>query len=181
MTPDTATPDRRPPTVADLQQWARENARLASAVLAARVFAEAEAERVAAYAAPILARYAFTIDPQWARTGRAAEPITTTRDLYLVDHRREAELPAFYAELDAAHRARGFKGPVGHCPALTAETLHRQAEAALLDSGGALFGFNASCAYGDLRAKMIHTLIGACIQTGRVRNLFADAKKGGAR
>jgi len=179
MTPEPMTPAPAL-TPADLQRWAADHARLASAVLAARVFAEAERARVDAYSAPILARYGFKVSARFGRH-EAGALITRTEDLYLVDDLKDAEIQAFYAELDAAHRARGFDGPAGHCPALTADTLHREAERALLDAGSALFGAPLGNLHGDKRAEAVKLLIGACVASGRVENLFKAPRAKGAR
>lgn len=143
-------------TIDQFKQWARVHEPVARAVLMAQAFAELERERVDAYVTPILLRYEFTADI--IDSGRA---ITKTSQLYLTDDPR---LPEFYAELDRAHRAHGFRGPEGHCPALTAEHIHAQAESALIDASKPLFGIDSSDLYGDNRAKFIRLLIGACLK-----------------
>ena len=119
------------PTIAGLKKWAAANRPLAEAVLAATVLAEVEAERVAKYAEPIFATFTF-LD---CDTG---EKITKIDQLYNCE---DDELCAkFYAELDAAHRAHGFEGDDGFCPALIAEGLKRTAERELILSLGAFCG-----------------------------------------
>src|SRR4029453_14326442 len=135
------------PTVQGLKQWAIEAAPLASAVLAARVFAEATRARVDAYTQAILDEFPpFPPDPRWA--GEVADRcrpdggIQRPADLYLADvPQDDPVLQAFYRACDRAHRAHAFTGPDGHCPALHAEALRRTAEKALLESAGALFGW----------------------------------------
>lgn len=141
--------------LASFKQWAKECAPAAKAVLMARVFAQLERERVDAYILPILARYQFRAD---RRHGDDGELITKTGDLYLCTD--EPGIAAFFAECDQAHRAHGFKGPQGHCPALTAETLVMRAETALIGLAKPLTGI--SDVYGDDRKKYLEILIGAC-------------------
>jgi hypothetical protein len=177
------TTKRRQPaaTIAALKHWAHDNARLASAVLAAQVIAEAKRAEVDAYTQAILDRYCFPPTPEWnarlelADRCRPDGGLARTRDLFLaaaVGADDDAQLAAFHAECDAAHRARGFDGPAGHCPALTAEHTLIEAQNALLDSGGALFGWESGQLYGATRAKALDLLIGACAQTGQLVNLF---------
>lgn len=130
-------------------------------VLMARVFAEMERKRVNAYVHPIFERYTFPIDPKFKRLGETV--VTKESDLYLavLD---SPEVKAYYAELDAAHRAHGFKGPDGHCPALVAENLVMQAEAALIDLAAETTGVTSSDVYGDNRKKYLDILIGAALK-----------------
>jgi hypothetical protein len=155
MTEAMAT--RVPPTVDQFKTWARRNQPVAKAVLLARAFAALERQRVDAYIAPIFASYGFTYGA--IARGQLTGLIPTQKDLYLADD--GPQMAAYYAECDAAHRAHGFTGPDGHCPALTAETLVRDAERALMDQALPLFGIED--VYGDDRAKYLELLIGACL------------------
>lgn len=164
------------PTVKLLKQWARDNAPLASAALAARVYAEAKREEVDAYIKPIFDAYQsfyitrFTPDPRWPDA-----KLKTYHDLYLAaDSPRLAE---FYQEVDDAHRAHGFDGPKGHCPALVAENLQMVAERALIEAAGTLFPeFKDGHVYGDLRKRALDLLLGVCVQSGLVTNMFKEAR-----
>lgn len=152
------------PTLSEFKQWSRDNYRLAHAVCLAQAFAETERARVDAYIQPIFERYGFRVDASICKDLPCFnEPITTPRDLYLSDDPR---LPAYYAECDAAHRAHGFTGPDGHCPALVAESLLIDAQNALLDSGAELIGIDRSSLYGDNREKMLRLLTGAALKKG---------------
>ena len=164
-------------TARTLESWARTNAPLASAVLAARVFAEAERERVDALTDPIVLGYRFTpradlVCPSVLARCSADGYIRHTRDLYLVGDESEPLLTACYADIDAAHRARGFTGPANHCPALIAENIHREAVNHLIDASSVLFGWTSADLHGDDRRKATDLLVGACVTSGFVTNLF---------
>jgi hypothetical protein len=81
----------------------------------------------------------------------------------------------FFAACDNAHRAHGFKGPIGHCPALTAEGIHREAVRALLSAAEPLFGIEPDELYGDNRKRYVDLLLGACLKA-RGRGYFQEAK-----
>lgn len=145
----------------EFKAWAKDNCGVARAVCLAQAYKECERKRVDAYIKPILARYDFRVRERDRRGDELGRAITTTRDLYLTDDPR---LDAFFAECDVAHRAHGFAGPAGHCPALTAEHLHIEAENALLELGAALTGVAKDRLYGDNREKMLKLLLGACLK-----------------
>ena len=54
--------------------------------------------------------------------------------------------------------------PKGHSPSLRAEHLHRQAEWALMDSAGPLFGLTEHPHMPDDRKHYLELLIGTCIK-----------------
>lgn len=144
-------------TVEQFKQWAIDCAPAAKAVLMAQAFAELERKRVDAYIRPIFESYTFTYDLE----RRGVEPgkrMTNPEHLYMSTD--EVQVAAYFAECDRAHRAHGFKGPAGHCPALTAEHLLIVTQQALMDLAQPLFGI--SDVYGDDRAKYLKLLIGAC-------------------
>jgi hypothetical protein len=151
-------------TAQGLKTWARAHARLAEAVLLAQAFAEHERARVDAYVLPIFKRYRFTMAERW--TGPGYEKlIEKPSDLYLAGEDGpdlEAKTAAYYAECDTAHRAHGFHGPAGHCPALSAEHLLIEAEGQLIDAAEPLFGIERGRLYGENRRKYLALLIGAC-------------------
>lgn len=140
---------------AQLKKWARANRSLAESVLRARAFVELERARVSAYINPIFARYGF-------RDEDTGELLTDERRSYLAGE--DSRFTAYYAECDAAHRAHGFTGEPGECPALCAEELVRLTEQALLDSMGQLsgidgHGFNLTL---ELRAKALDWALNVC-------------------
>lgn len=153
------------PTLVEFERWARDCAPAARAVCMAQAFAELERERVNAYVRPIFERYAFEYGACWADNPDGTpyhKRIPDVEHLYLCDD--EPGLRAFYADCDQAHRAHGFTGPQGHCPALTAENLLRLTEAALIDLSTPLFGFDSTHLFGDTRRKCLDLLLGACLK-----------------
>lgn len=170
-------------SVADLQQWARDNARLALAVCEARAFAEVTKERVDAYVQPIFASFNFICEGTMAERFDASPRKGNTekfvgRKINTPDdpefcwlHGREEsdqikdKLRRYYEAVDAEHRRQGYKNlEPGHCPALRAQNLHTQAENALIDSAHDLFGIDSHQLYGDTRKKYLDLLMGVCIK-----------------
>lgn len=149
-------PARVPPTLEQFKQWAKDCAPAAKAVLMAQAFAELERKRVDAYIRPIFEKYQpWEVTERWRDKG---VQIRTERDLYLCED--EPQLKAYYAECDEAHRAHGFKGEAGKCPALVAEHLHTIAERCLIELAQPLTGIED--VYGEDRKKYLDILIGAC-------------------
>lgn len=146
----------------EFKQWAHDCAPAARAVLMARVFAEMERERVNAYILPLFQSYRFTYGALFEK--RAGQPIETPDRLYCADD--DVQVAAYFAECDAAHRAHGFTGPAGHCPALTAEHIVIEAECALIELARPLFGIDSSQVFGDDRSRYLELLIGACVKAG---------------
>lgn len=152
----------RTPTLDEFKTWAREHHDLAITVCKAQALAECERERVDAYILPIFQRYGFHADLKLLHNGPDANRLLTTpKELYLSEDPR---IPDYYAECDAAHRAHGFTGPDGHCPALSAEYLHTQAENALLEAAHDLLDVELSVLGGPERKKMLDLLLGACLK-----------------
>ena len=150
---------RRTPTLTEFKAFSADIAPAARAVLMARVYAQMERERVDAYIRPIFESYKF----EYGEIARGLHgPIPSPNELYLVDD--GPGLTAYYADCDDAHRAHGFKGPKGHCPALTAETLQRTTEGLLIDLAKPLFGIHSSDLYGEDRIKYLELLIGAALK-----------------
>jgi hypothetical protein len=151
------------PTLTQFKAFAKDVAPAAKAVLMARVFAQMERERVDAYIGPIFASHTFPVHADWHE---GYGPIVKReKDLYLCSD--ESMCTAYYAECDAAHRAHGFTGPEGHCPALTAETLVMKTESALIELAEPLFGIEACNLFGDNRVKYLDLLIGACMKADK--------------
>jgi hypothetical protein len=149
------------PTLAQFKTFSRDIAPAARAVLMARVFAQMERERVDAYIRPIFDRYRFEYGPDITR-GHLTGLIPHMKDLYLCED--EPGLKAYYADCDDAHRAHGFTGPAGHCPALVAENMAMRTESLLIDLSTDLFGFKSNELFGDNRKKCLDILIGAALK-----------------
>lgn len=158
-------------TLAQFQTLAHEVGPTVSAVLAARVFAECERARVDAYIRPIFDSYGFTHGAKWG-DAHAGERLQEPKDLYLADD--EIQVAAYFEECDRAHRAHGFTGPKGHCPALTAEYLVVEAERALIDLTAPTFGIDPDALFLDHRATFLDLIITAAVKAGNVRNLFKE-------
>lgn len=144
------------PTLNQFKRFCRNHHSLAMAVLEARVYASMKREQVDAYIAPVFDIFG---DFYCSHTG---ERIKTYHDLYKCNS-DEARIAAFYAACDREHRAHGFTGKDGHCPALEAEHLVLQAEQALIKAGSALLGVDSEI-YGNLRKDMIELLLAACLK-----------------
>lgn len=141
------------PTLAEFKRFAQDNARLASAVCLAQSFAQCERERVDAYTRPVFEAANLTDDK--------GDVITDLRHAWLC---RDAEATGYYADLDKAHRANGFTGPDGHCPALIADAMRIDAENALIASGCEMLGLKDANLYGAHRRQMLDLLLGACLK-----------------
>lgn len=128
----------------------------------AQAFAELKREQVDAYIQPIFDDFGFEYAARWAERGGPTGRIAKPEDLYLCDD--EAGMKRFYECCDEAHRAHGFDGPKGHCPALTAEHLLVIAQNALIDASSPLFGVDFSATFGDDRRKLLDLLLGACLK-----------------
>ncbi len=171
-------------SVADLKQWSRENAKLALAICEARAYAEMTTARVAAYVQPIFDSFHFVCEGTMAerfdaspRDGDTAKwvgrKINSPEDEeFTMLHGREeseeiqAKLRRYYAALEAEHRRQGYRGlKPGHCPALEAQSLHTQAENALIESAHDLFAIELHQLYGDTRKRYLDILMRSCITT----------------
>lgn len=152
---------RQTPTLEAFKSFSLDIAPAARAVLMARVFAQMERERVDAYIKPIFDSYKFTVSAKFSRH-ETGEVITSPKDLYLVEDLEDPLVLAFYADCDDAHRANGFTGPKGHCPALKAESLLMATEQALIDLAKPMFGIEH--VYGEDRTKYLELLIGAALK-----------------
>jgi hypothetical protein len=150
------------PTLEQFKQFSADIAPAARAVLMARIFAELERERVNAYIRPIFDSYRFEYAERWKEIDGCRGLIQDPDHLYLCDD--EPMMRAYYADCDDAHRAHGFKGPQGHCPALTAEHLVTVTERALIDLAEPLFGVSGDHLCGENRTKYLELLIGAALK-----------------
>ena len=147
--------------VAQFKVWCRDHYNLAHTVCEAMAYAQCKREQVDAYVKPIFDGYKFYVKKEWAESA-TPERITDPERIYLTD--QEDEVQFFFDDCDKAHRAHGFTGPKGHCPALCAEELQRIAERALLDAAKPLFGIGSDDIHRpEDRRKMLDLLIGACL------------------
>ena len=153
--------EMKQPTLQQFQKWAKDCRPAAVAVCQAQAFAELERERVDAYILPLFKGWKFEYSAKYG--DKAGQLIPSPERLYLCDD--EGGIAAFYAECDEAHRAHGFKGPRGHCPALTAEALHVAVENALIGLAKPLFGIDVCDLSLDQRTKYLDLLLGACIKS----------------
>lgn len=140
------------PTLPQFKKWASEHKPLAEAVCLAQAFAEMERARVDAYEIPLFLSFGFT-----DKTGK---PLEIPEELYLC--KDEAKCMEFYAASYKAHRAHGWKGREGHCPALTAEHLVIDAQNSLLKAGENLMGVEFTRSM-KTRAKALELFMGACL------------------
>lgn len=147
------------PTLSEFKTWASQNRSLALAVCAARASAEVERKRVDAYIGPIFHSYGFTVDRHAQTPG---ELIDKPSNIYLSTD--EVRVTAYFAECDAAHRAHGFTGKEGYCPALIAEAVVIDAENALLQAGCTLLGLKEIPWSMEHRREMLQLLLGACLK-----------------
>jgi hypothetical protein len=168
-----------PPSIDEFKKWSRENARLALAVLETQAAAEVIKADEDAYIQPIFESFNFIFEGNGVerldtRRGEklAGKPILSPDDfnfclLHGPDESDEikAKLRAYYEACASAHRAHGYRDlSEGQSPTLRAEHLHRQAEWALMDSAGPLFGLTDHPHMPDQRKQYLELLIGSCIK-----------------
>jgi hypothetical protein len=154
-TAQNGTDEKTNRTPAEFKEWAIAHKSLAMAVCAAKALAELERERVDAYVLPIFRSFCFADE--------AGKKIEDPKYLFLSED--EAMCQAYFARCDAAHRAHGFTGPEGHCPALQAESLLISAQHALLQAGCDFLGIEVFQLYGggNQEKKMLDLLLRACV------------------
>jgi len=167
------------PTVDEFKRWSRENAKLAFALCETLAVAETLKAHEDEYIKPIFDSFNFIYEGNAvtrldSRRGEklAGKPIPSPNDFNFCllhgpdepDHIKE-KLRAYYAACDAAHRDHGYIGlPEGHSPSSRAEQLHREAEWALMDSAGPLFGLTAHPHIAEHRKRYLDLLIGSCLK-----------------
>lgn len=111
----------------------------ARAVLLATAHAQLQRERMDALDRELLAERAWMTDlnlPPHEPSKRITEP----KDTWLMS---DADGKNYHAERQRRIDAMGYRLPDGHCPALTAEHIQRQAERVLVDLAAPLFGMDA--------------------------------------
>jgi len=154
---------RTMPTLAEFKAWAIAHRALAEAVVMAQAAAIVTRARVDAYIAPLFQARTFHVREQWRAAGIT---IKTPADLYLTEDNDPA-VAEFFAACDAAHRAHGFTGPAGYCPALIAERAVIQAEWALMDAADPLFHIGHPSVT-EHRRQYLDLLLGACLLKEKV-------------
>jgi len=131
-------------------------------VLLATACAELAREEVDALKAELLAAGTYT-------DSLTGEPVTEPKYDWTMG---DDQWPAYYKLLDAKVRATtGFDGPPDHCPALTAENLQVQAEAALIEASKPFFGVTNSQLLCGVKGKdglqtqreFLDLIIGLCV------------------
>ena len=143
-------------TPADLKAWAAAHRGVVKAHLALVAFAELEAERVAAYIAPVFAKFSFVSDAL-----EGSHPITDPEDLYLSDD--EEQMGEYYAACDVAHRLNGFTGPEGWCPSGMAKTAVISSENDLVKAFEKFTGFTGYGRYPKIRANVLELILKVCL------------------
>lgn len=154
------------PTIDQFKLWARQQRPLAETVVLAQAYAQTKRAQVDAYLAPIFEARTFPIRAEWADK---AFTMRSYHDLYLCDD--EVLCAEFYDRCDEAHRAHGWNGPKGHCPALEAEYLLMQAEHALMDAADPLFHIGRPVLM-EQRTKYLDLLLGACLVHSSARDIL---------
>jgi hypothetical protein len=150
---------KKMPSLSQFKAWMNTTGQpLCDAVLRAQQWAKHERQRVNAYILPIFAHYDFRRDIRGEKGERIADPNL----MYL--SRDEEQAQRYYAECDTAHRAHGFTGPDGHCPALIAESEQVDAEQRLLAAAAEILGFDCRYLAGNKRARMLDLLLEAAAE-----------------
>jgi hypothetical protein len=130
----------------------------------AKAFAQLERERVDAYIQPLFELYTFTVDPKnVARGEKLGEVITDMKYIWLAP---DSQTTPWFAECDKEHRAHGFTGPDGACPALMAEHLQIIAENNLLQYAvpKIMPEIRDWCLHGDSRKKGLELFTSLAVQ-----------------
>lgn len=117
-------------TVSDIPRIQAALTPAVNAYLLATAYAKFERERVNVIYSGILAKSPGYLDDEGKR-------ITSPRDAWRIADKRESEI--YYAECQDAIDAAGYKLPRGHCPALVAENVQRDAAKVLIDAAGEFF------------------------------------------
>lgn len=138
-----------------MKQWAKKSKSLALTVCKARALAEVESDRVASYVDPLFDKFNFE-----DQHGKA---IKERAQLYLC--RDENLCAEFYTACTAAHKANGFTGKDGYCPALIADGLAIEAESALLLSLGEFAGVGNrfNCSSRKIRDNSLSLALTLCV------------------
>ena len=152
----------RKPTLTEFVKFSKDVAPAARAVLMARVYLEMERQRVDAYIQPIFESFGFTYGA--IAKDQHTGPIPTPRDLYLADD--GPKMQACHEACDQAHRAHGFKGPQGHCPALIAERYSGRPKAPSLTLRHRCLALQPSLVWRGPH-RYLELLIGAALKEGQ--------------
>ena len=160
------------PTLTQLEQWAYKNHDLAMTVCKAQAYAETMREAVDKIQREILTEIALYDDIMSNHSGTERKRITDPKLTYLSQD--EVACQWYFAECNKRERVAGLKPadmPDAYCPALVAEHLQIKAERALLDSGGAMFGFNADALTSqDFWQRALDLFLGAALNSPQQGN-----------
>jgi hypothetical protein len=110
-----------------------------NAALLAKTFAQCEREKMDKVDRYLLEGIAIYTSEENATRGRKVERVLDHNLLYLADLESEP-VKFYYQERQKEVDALGYKLPRGHCPALVAEGLERQARRLLVDCAAEFFG-----------------------------------------
>lgn len=123
MTTDTATP-RKHLTPADITPGLKTAVR---AYLLAKVYADVEAEKMAAVNRELLAAREYFVNSHWKEDGMGEDLPERIVDRKISFLMSDADSAIFFAAHDERIKALGYDLPFGHCPALIAESVVRKA------------------------------------------------------
>lgn len=155
------------PTIEEFKRWAAENHDLAMAVAQSQAYAQTMREAVDKIQRDVLKEIPLYDDLDAEHSGSERKRITDPKRTWL--SKDDAAFGRYVAECSKRERAAGIKPatmPDDYCPALVAEDLQMKAERALLDSGGALFGFSADQMAGreELWQRGLRLMMGAALK-----------------
>lgn len=173
------------PTLDEFKQWSAENHDLAMAVAQSQAYAQTMREAVDKIQRKVLEEIPLYDDLDAEQSGAERQRITDPKRTWL--SKDDAAFGRYVAECSKRERAAGLKPasmPDDYCPALVAEDLQTKAERALLDSGGALFGFSADQMAGreELWQRGLKLMMGAALkESGGRRGRRKPQRQAGPR
>lgn len=169
------------------KRWCRDNAKLALALCEAQVAAEAMRPIEDAYLQPVFESFNFVYEGNGVSEHDkraeneseklAGKPIPSpsyragSDSYFFLLHGKDeseelqAKIRAYYAACDQAHRDHGHTNlEPGQSPTAVLEHIKLQAEWALMDSAGPLFGLTEHPHMPNDRKRYLELLTGACIK-----------------
>lgn len=144
-----------------------------AAVLLAKKFAAVEREKINKVERDVLSGIEIWTSAKWGDR-IPSHRITNPADLYMADADSEP-VKWYYEEMQKEIDAMGYKLPVGHCPALCAESLLRDAEHLLIKAAAPVFNVTLDqilCSKGNLEnlRKYIDLLCGLVVSLPDFKN-----------
>jgi hypothetical protein len=143
-------------------------ARLAAATIVAETVLESTREHVNGYIKVVFEEFTKHHPFYDDLTQRCPVPpaqrdlITDPKMLYLSED--DETLKEYYDLCDKAHRMAGYDLPTGHCPALVAENILRDAEHELLEYAEKQLDVPFTASQLELRDQALHILHGIALQ-----------------